>query len=122
MSNNNTSTIQSYVDSAVGAAQSAFGSLTGNTADQNAGQAKQDKGQLENDASHATVKVPGFSASSSGAITKDDPARQQGAWNQTIGAGKEALGGLIGSEVCFSLRCFHLELCGRLCKADYRDH
>lgn len=33
-SNNNNSTIQSYVDSAVGAAQSVLSSVTGNPADQ----------------------------------------------------------------------------------------
>jgi hypothetical protein len=34
MADNNTSTLQSYVDSATGAVQSAFGSLTSNTSDQ----------------------------------------------------------------------------------------
>lgn len=76
MSDKNTSTLQSYVDSATGAVQSAFGSITGNTSDQSAGEAKKDKAQLENEASHATVKLPGVSASSSGAVTKDDPNRK----------------------------------------------
>lgn len=70
---------------------------------QNAGEAKKTKAELENDASHATVKLPGISASSSGAVTKDDPNRQEGAWNQTVGSAKEALGGLVGSEVCLHL-------------------
>jgi uncharacterized protein YjbJ (UPF0337 family) len=99
MSDKNTSTLQSYVDSASGYVQSAIGSISGSTADQNEGQAKQQKAELENEASHATAKVGGFSASSSGAITKDDPNRQAGSWNQTIGSAKEAVGGLIGSEV-----------------------
>jgi len=98
MSDKNTSTLQSYIDSATGAVQSAIGGLTGNTSDQNAGEAKKDKAQLENEASHATAKLGGYSASSSGAITKDDPNRQQGSWNQTIGAAKESIGGLVGSE------------------------
>jgi len=98
MSDKNTSTLQSYIDSATGAAQSVLGAVTGSTADQQAGENKQDKAQLENDASHATAKVPGYSASSSGAITKDDPNRQEGSWNQTIGSGKEFIGGLVGSE------------------------
>lgn len=97
MADKNTSTLQSYIDSATGAIQSSVGNLTGSSADSNAGQAKQAKAQFENDASHATVKVPGFSATTDG-IARDDPKRQQGAWNQTIGAGKEALGGLVGSE------------------------
>ena len=99
MSDKETSTLQSYIDSATGTIQSALGSLTGSTADQQAGESKQQKAEVENDLSHATAKVGGFSASSSGAITKDDPNRQEGSWNQTIGSGKEALGGLIGSEV-----------------------
>jgi uncharacterized protein YjbJ (UPF0337 family) len=98
MGDKNTSTLQSYIDSATGAAQSVIGSITGNASDQNAGQAKQDKADLENEASHATAKIGNYSASSSGAITKDDPNRTEGSWAQTIGSGKEALGGLIGSE------------------------
>ncbi len=99
MSNKDTSTLQSYIDSASGAVQSALGSLTGSNADQQQGEAKKDKAQLENDASHATAKVGPYSASGSGAITKDDPNRQEGSWNQTIGSGKEFVGGLVGAEV-----------------------
>ncbi|PSS20565.1 hypothetical protein M430DRAFT_120469 [Amorphotheca resinae ATCC 22711] len=98
MSDKNTSTLQSYIDSASGAVQSAVGSLTGSSADKNAGQEKKDQAQLENDASHATAKVGNYSASSTGAVTKDDPNRSTGSWNQTLGSGKEFLGGLVGSE------------------------
>ncbi|TVY17153.1 hypothetical protein LARI1_G005300 [Lachnellula arida] len=98
MSDKNTSTLQSYVDSATGAAQSALGSLTGSTADKNAGEVKKDDAAAKKDLSHATAKVGPLSASSSGAITKDDPNRQEGSWNQTVGSAKESLGGLIGSE------------------------
>jgi len=98
MSDKNTSTLQSYVDSATGAVQSALGSLTGSTADQNAGEAKKSKAELENEASHATAKIGNLSASSSGAITKDDPNRTAGSWNQTVGSAKEAFGGVVGSE------------------------
>jgi uncharacterized protein YjbJ (UPF0337 family) len=97
MSDNNTSTIQSYIDSATGTVQSALGTLTGSTSSTNAGQVKQDKATLESAASHATLKGPGFTATADG-ISRDDPDRQKGSWNQTIGAGKEAVGGLIGSE------------------------
>jgi len=98
MSDKDTSTLQSYIDSASGAVQSALGSLTGSNADQQSGEAKKDKAQLENDASHATAKIGPYSASGSGAVTKDDPNRQEGSWNQTIGSGKEFVGGLVGSE------------------------
>ena len=86
--------------SATGMAQNVLGSITGSHADQQEGQAKQDKAQLEHDASHAAVSGLGFSASSSGAVTKNDPNRQEGSWNQTVGSGKEMVGNLIGSEVC----------------------
>ncbi|KAJ0167732.1 hypothetical protein CTA2_541 [Colletotrichum tanaceti] len=95
--NDNTSTLKSYVDSATGAAQNFLGSLTGNTADQNKGEAKQDKGQIEHDASHATAKLPGFTATAQG-VSKDDPDRASGSWNQTVGSAKETVGGLVGSE------------------------
>ncbi|ROT37743.1 hypothetical protein SODALDRAFT_334872 [Sodiomyces alkalinus F11] len=92
-----TSTLQSYIDSATGAAQNLVGSLTGNTGDQNKGEIKKEQAQAEYDASHATAKLPGFAASSSGAVTKDDPDRSSGGWNQTMGAAKETVGGLVGS-------------------------
>jgi len=98
MSDNQSSTLKSYVDSATGAVQNAIGSITGNTTDQNNGQLKQNKANAEYDASHATVKGPGVAVSGSGAVAKDDPDRSTGKWNQTIGSTKEAAGGLIGSE------------------------
>ncbi|CAK7271649.1 hypothetical protein SEPCBS119000_004714 [Sporothrix epigloea] len=99
-SNNNDqpSTAQSYIDSAVGTVQSALGSLTGDTSKQATGDLKKDSAATEYDASHSTIKVPGFSASSSGAVTKDDSDRTSGSWNQTVGSTKEAVGGLLGSE------------------------
>jgi uncharacterized protein YjbJ (UPF0337 family) len=118
MSDKNTSTLQSYVDSASGAVQSALGSLTGSTADkvfpfslshlpfhpakkpnQAEGEQKKDEAAVKNDLSHATAKVGPFSASTSGAVTKDDPNRQEGSWNQTVGSAKETVGGIVGSEV-----------------------
>ncbi|OAA57371.1 mismatched base pair and cruciform DNA recognition [Niveomyces insectorum RCEF 264] len=97
--NRGSSTAQSYLDSAVGTVQSAFGSLTGQTGDQRAGDAKQQHGRDENAASHETIKVPGATASpSTGTVTRDNPDRATGSWNQTMGAAKEAVGGLVGSE------------------------
>ena len=43
--------------------------------------------------------MPGATASSAGAITRDDPDRTTGAYKQTVGSAKETIGGLIGSEV-----------------------
>jgi hypothetical protein len=62
------------------------------------GQAKRDKAQAEHDASHATVKLPGATATASG-VAKDDPKRTEGSWDQTLGSAKEAVGGILGSEV-----------------------
>lgn len=73
MSDKNTSTLQSYIDSASGAAQTLLGNITGSSADQREGQANQDKAQLENDASHVGGSFAGYSASSSGDVTKNDP-------------------------------------------------
>jgi len=98
MSDNNTSTLKSYVDSATGAAQNLVGSVLGSSGDQTEGKAKQQKAEAEHDASHATAKLPGLSASSSGAVTKDHPDRAAGSWNQTVGSAKEFAGGLVGSE------------------------
>ncbi|PQE07740.1 hypothetical protein CJF31_00007553 [Rutstroemia sp. NJR-2017a BVV2] len=97
MSDKNTSTLQSYIDSAAGAAQSVLGSVTGSTADKQAAQQKHDKAQLEHDASHAGTTIAGHSVSTSG-IAQNDPQRQEGALNQTLGSGKEFLGSLTGSE------------------------
>jgi len=98
MADKNTSTLQSYADQAIGAIQSAVGSLTGNTADEKSGEAKKDKASVEHDLSHATAKVGNLSASTSGAVTVDDPNRSKGSWNQTVGSGKEMLGNLTGAE------------------------
>ncbi|KAK4895993.1 hypothetical protein LTR28_001886, partial [Elasticomyces elasticus] len=67
MSDKNTSTLQSYIDMATGAAQSAIGTLTGSTADKTEGENKRAEGEAKNDLSHASAKIGPFSASSSGA-------------------------------------------------------
>ena len=36
--------------------------------------------------------------STSGGVSKDDPRRAQGSWDQTIGSGKEAIGNALGFE------------------------
>ncbi|KAK5714140.1 hypothetical protein LTR15_011048 [Elasticomyces elasticus] len=97
MSDKNTSTLQSYIDGAVGTAQSVLGSITGNTADKAQGENKQDKADARDAASHAGTTIGGVSMSSSG-VAANDPDRQAGSWNQTIGSGKETLGNLIGAQ------------------------
>jgi len=97
MSDKNTSTLQSAIDSVTGAAQSVVGAVTGNPADQSQAQDKKAEAAAKDDLSHAAVKGPGFTATADG-VAKDDPNRNQGQWNQTVGSGKEMLGNIIGSE------------------------
>lgn len=55
--------------------------------------------QKEYDASHTTAKVGPFTADpNTGVAVKDDEDRTSGSWNQTVGAAKESLGGLLGNE------------------------
>jgi uncharacterized protein YjbJ (UPF0337 family) len=109
------STLKSYVDSATGMVQQGIASLTGSTGDQvdilspshflsltnifqaNADQTKA-KAHAEKDLSHAGIRAGPFSVSSTGVPAKDNADRTQGSWDQTVGSGKETLGGLIGSE------------------------
>lgn len=66
---------------------------------QTKGQANQDQGKLEHDASHTTAKVGPITADpNTGAAVKDDPNRTSGSWDQTVGSAKESLGNLIGNE------------------------
>lgn len=64
------------------------------------GELKQEKAHAEHAASHDTAKVPGFTATSDGAVAADHPDRTSGSWKQTAGAAKEFIGGAVGSEVC----------------------
>jgi len=38
-------------------------------------------------------------------VAKDNPDRNAGSWNQTVGSAKEAVGGFIGSEVSTNHTC-----------------
>jgi len=96
--NDNTSTVKSYVDSATGAIQSGIASITGSAGDQaNANQSKA-KADAEKDLSHAAAKAGPFTVSSTGAPAKDNTDRTQGQWDQTVGSLKETTGNLIGNE------------------------
>ncbi|KAF2503241.1 hypothetical protein BU16DRAFT_533498 [Lophium mytilinum] len=93
-----TSTLQSYVDSASSTLNSAIGSLTGNPADKQKASDKQATADAERDLSHAAAKAGPFTVGSSGAVSKDSSDRTDGSWNQTIGSAKEAVGGLLGAD------------------------
>lgn len=97
-SNDNTSTLQSYIDSATGAFQSGIASITGSAGDQaNADQSKA-KADAEKDLSHTAAKAGPITVGSSGAAAVDNKERTDGQWNQTVGSAKETIGGLLGNE------------------------
>lgn len=96
--NDNTSTLKSYLDSATGTIQSGVASITGSAGDQaNANQSKA-KAEAEHDLSHSAAKAGPFTVSSTGAPAKDNADRSQGQWDQTMGSLKEATGNLIGND------------------------
>ncbi|KAJ5561266.1 hypothetical protein N7535_004267 [Penicillium sp. DV-2018c] len=97
--NNNASTGQSYLDQATGLAQRAMGAVTGDSSTQLKGEVKQDKGETKHEASHTTAKLGNITADpNTGAVAKDDPKRDTGSWDQTVGSAKESLGNMIGNE------------------------
>ena len=68
------------------------------TARQAQAEQTKDKAAAESDLSHAAAKVGPYSLSATGVPAKDNPDRTQGAWDQTVGSGKEFIGGLVGSK------------------------
>ncbi|KAL9125014.1 MAG: hypothetical protein Q9217_005729 [Psora testacea] len=62
------------------------------------GDARKDQSKAERDASHSIGKLGPYNVSASGGASKDDPRRTQGSWDQTVGAGKEAVGNAMGIE------------------------
>jgi uncharacterized protein YjbJ (UPF0337 family) len=72
--------------------------MTGSAGDQANADRTHAQAKAEKDASHAAIKAGPYTLSSSGVPAKDSSDRTQGAWDQTIGSGKETIGNLIGSE------------------------
>jgi len=99
-SNNETqpSTLGGIINSAAGAIQSGIGQLTGSGADYSHGEAKRNLGEQQKDESRATAKVGPFTATSEGGAHVDNKDRTEGSWDQTIGSGKQFVGGVIGSD------------------------
>ncbi|KAF2759142.1 hypothetical protein EJ05DRAFT_334350 [Pseudovirgaria hyperparasitica] len=97
MSNKETSTLQSALDSVSSTIQSGIHAVTGNPGDKAAADRKQAEAEARSDLSHATVKAGPVTATADGVAT-DNKDRTDGSWNQTIGSGKEFIGGITGSE------------------------
>ncbi|QKX56956.1 uncharacterized protein TRUGW13939_04064 [Talaromyces rugulosus] len=99
MSSDGSSTLKSYVDSAVGAAQSVVGSVTGNPADQKQAEDTKNQAEQQYKDSHTTAKLGPISADpNTGAAAVNHEDRSTGSWNQTVGAAKESVGNFVGND------------------------
>lgn len=58
---------------------------------------KKREAEAKHEVSQAGASIGGVSVSASG-VAQNDPNRQTGSWNQTIGSGKEFVGGALGLE------------------------
>lgn len=92
------STLSSLASGVAGTLQEGYAKLTGSTTDTIQAEQRKQAAHNEYAASHDSAKLGPVNASSSGAVTVDNENRTQGKSDQTIGSGKEFLGGLIGSE------------------------
>ncbi|KAF3909762.1 hypothetical protein AA313_de0210228 [Arthrobotrys entomopaga] len=86
------------VQGVTGTVQSAIGQLTGNQKDVQDGEIKRSTAEENNERSHTTAKLGPVTATAEGGAHVDHEDRQNGSWDQTIGSGKQFVGGLIGSE------------------------
>merc|ERR1711977_755160 len=85
-SNDNTSSLQSVMDTATGYINSGIAAVTGSAGDQAKADQYKTKGEAESDLSHTAAKAGPFTISSSGAPAKDNSQRTQGQWDQTVGS------------------------------------
>merc|ERR1711939_711692 len=77
-SNDNTSSLQSVMDTATGYINSGIAAVTGSAGDQAKADQYKTKGEAESDLSHTAAKAGPFTISSSGAPAKDNSQRTQG--------------------------------------------
>ncbi|KAF3279545.1 hypothetical protein TWF970_004096 [Orbilia oligospora] len=96
--NNQASTLGSAFQGIAGAVQRGIGQLTGSTKDIQDGTARKIDAEEENERSHAAGKLGPVTGTAEGGTHVDSKDRQQGSWNQTIGSGKQFVGGMIGNE------------------------
>ena len=62
------------------------------------GEATKDQAAAEKEASNTFGKLGPYTVTGSGGIAHDDPRRQEGSYNQTMGSAKETIGNLVGAE------------------------
>ncbi|KAL9585971.1 MAG: hypothetical protein Q9212_001190 [Teloschistes hypoglaucus] len=78
MSDSNSSTAKSYLDSAMAQGQSALGSMTGSTGDKAEAAVRKDQAAAEKENSHTIGKAGPLNFSPSGGVSTDDPNRSEG--------------------------------------------
>jgi len=94
----NSSTVGAMLQNVAGAVQSGLGQLTGSGKDVKEGETRKVAAQEQNETSHTAAKLGPITATGEGGGHVDNKDRQQGAFDQTIGSGKQFVGGVIGSE------------------------
>ena len=62
------------------------------------GEATKDQAAAEKEASNTFGKLGPYTVTGSGGIAHDDPRRQEGSYNQTMGSAKEMVGNIVGAE------------------------
>ena len=72
--------------------------MVGNPVDQTQADAKKQAAAEEHAASQQGAKVGPFSFSNTGEAVVDNQDRRQGAWDETVGSVKKAVGNLAGNE------------------------
>ncbi|KAK6526237.1 hypothetical protein TWF694_004846 [Orbilia ellipsospora] len=95
---NQSSTLGSMLQGMAGTVQSTLGQLTGNQKDIQEGEIRRSNAEESNERSHTAAKLGPVTATAEGGTHVDHEDRQKGSWDQTIGSGKQFVGGLIGSE------------------------
>jgi len=95
---NQSSTLSAMFQGVTGTLQSSLGQLAGNNTDIQEGDSKKTAAMENDKKSHTAAKLGPVTATAEGGTHVDSKDRQQGAWDQTIGSGKEFVGGLVGNE------------------------
>ena len=62
------------------------------------GEATKDQAAAEKEASNTIGKLGPYTVTGSGGVAHDDPRRQEGSYNQTMGSAKETVGNMLGAE------------------------
>jgi len=95
---NESSTVGAMFQNVVGTVQNGLGQLVGSGKDVQEGEVKKAVATEKDERSHTAAKLGPITATGEGGAHVDNKDRQEGSFDQTIGSGKQFVGGLIGSE------------------------